>query len=217
MTPGKRARKQRAVLLNQLALLSAMLGVAPFVIPPALDNSLWADFVPYKFLGITFGFMGAWVTSILLWAVAIRIGDRRRAQRAEVQQVKREIGSLTLSARQFESEVAALIEHLSGYKTEIVGGAGDQGVDIRVVEKGKLVGIVQCKYYDPAKTLPPAFIRETAAIKRRLDVRKAYLVTTARFSDQARAEASQYDVSLIDGADLRRLKEQQLRTTQPRH
>ena len=111
-----------------------------------------------------------------------------------------------LSPREFEYEVARIIERTTGKKAQVVGGAGDDGIDIRVTVGRNLVGIVQCKRFVPDKALPPQHIRELAAVKAKYGVKTAYLVTSGYFSDLSRAEASNYGIKLMDGNDLEALR-----------
>ena len=106
----------------------------------------------------------------------------------------------------FEHEVAALISAVTGNRTEVVGGANDGGIDIKVYDKaGRLVGIVQCKDY-PKRTVPPAHVRELATVKLRANVGIAYLVTSGTFSPDTKKTADQLGIKLIDGNALQRLK-----------
>lgn len=124
----------------------------------------------------------------------------------DVAPVKLEPPSMSVPYRDFEHEVAWLINVLTGQKAIVVGGAGDGGVDIKVFSGEKLVGIVQCKRYDPEKFLAPMFIRELSACKQRFNVRTAVMVTTAHFTQDTRQEARQYGVKLIDRDDLVRMR-----------
>lgn len=116
-----------------------------------------------------------------------------------------EIDFHKLTPRQFEEIVAQLIAR-QGYRTKIVGGAGDQGVDIKVYNpQGQFVGVVQCKRYRPNKALAPAFVREMDSVKRMHGVSIAYLATTAYFTEETKRLAQKLDVRLIDGRDLRHI------------
>lgn len=110
-----------------------------------------------------------------------------------------------LSPRQFEEVVARMIAQ-QGYKTKVVGGAGDQGVDVKVFNpQGQLVGVVQCKRYRPNKALAPSFVREMATVRQMHGVNIAYLATTAYFTEETKALARQLNVRLIDGHDLKQI------------
>jgi hypothetical protein len=113
----------------------------------------------------------------------------------------------TLSSRTFEHEVAWLFNTLSKHKAIVVGGSGDGGVDIKIVNSaGKLVGVVQCKRYQADKALAPLFVREAYAVKAKYQVDVAYLATTATFTNETRKEAQSMGIKLLDGSDLARMQ-----------
>lgn len=117
------------------------------------------------------------------------------------------------TATKFEHDVAALIQQLTKKRTEVVGGAGDGGIDIKVFgEKRRLVGIVQCKHYSPDKVIPPAHIRDLNTVKHSNHVNIAYLVTTGRFSDKSHKLAKQLGVRLIDGDGLKALQKKLMKS-----
>jgi len=100
-------------------------------------------------------------------------------------------------ATQFEYDVAKLIQQLTGKQTEVVGGSGDGGIDVKVYnKKRKLVGIVQCKRLNPNKAVYPAYIRELNSVRHYHHVNIAYLVTTGRFSDKSYQLAKELGVRL---------------------
>lgn len=107
-----------------------------------------------------------------------------------------------MSPERFEHEVAWIINALTDQKAVVSGGAGDGGVDIKVYQNKRLVGIVQCKRYDPNRALPPNAVRELYAIKQKLNVNVAYLVTTGKFTTKTRKEATEFGIKLIDGQKL---------------
>lgn len=113
----------------------------------------------------------------------------------------------TLTPRDFEHEVAWVFNTLTPYKAIVNGGAGDGGIDIKIINNNRLFAIVQCKRYDADKALPPQFVRELAAVRQRAQVGTAYLVTTAYFSDATRAEAKQFGIRLIDGQKFAEMRE----------
>lgn len=111
------------------------------------------------------------------------------------------------AATQFEYDVAGLINAMTGKRTQVVGGKGDGGIDIKVYdEKNSLVGVVQCKNVSQNKTVPPAYIRDLNSARHYHHVNIAYLVTTGRFSDQSHELARKLGVKLIDGQALKRMR-----------
>lgn len=116
----------------------------------------------------------------------------------------RAINLYRLSPDEFEFQVARMIEQ-KGYRARKIGGRGDGGADIEVFnQQGQRIGIVQCKRYDPNKTLPQGFVRELATTRQMYGVNIAYLATTARFSEDTYDLAEQLSIRLIDGNDLQK-------------
>lgn len=117
------------------------------------------------------------------------------------------------AATEFEYEVAGLIQHLTGKRTQVVGGSGDGGIDIKVYdEQGSMIGIVQCKHLAAHKTVYPAHIRELNTVRHYHHVNIAYLVSTGRFTEASQKLAKQLGIRLIDGHALNRLRQQAIQT-----
>lgn len=127
-------------------------------------------------------------------------------QAADDEKAKRFAKSPAGRGRDFEELTARVISIVTGMKAELTNGGGDGGVDVNLYRSGKLVGIVQCKNYDPLKALPPGYIRELATVKRDRRVEYAYLVTTAYFSKQSEREAERLGINLIDASEFADLK-----------
>lgn len=113
----------------------------------------------------------------------------------------------TVSAKSFEYEVAELLNILTPYKAITVGGAGDGGVDVKVYNGERLVGIVQCKRYNPKSPIAPGHVRELYAVKSQFGVKTAYLVTSSRFTPDTEKEAARLGIKLVDGAELERMRQ----------
>ena len=109
--------------------------------------------------------------------------------------------TMRLTPVEFEEEVAIVFTAMTKFNATRVGKSGDNGVDIELRDKqtGAFVGIIQVKQYDPRTPLPPTFIREVYGVKAHTGVQFAYLVTTARFSAEARKQAKDMGIHLIDG------------------
>lgn len=119
----------------------------------------------------------------------------------------RHLDNSTLDPTVFEEEIAWLISATTPYDAQVIGGAGDGGIDVEVFnQQGKRVGIVQCKRYDPSRPLPPAFVRELFAVKHRHNVSTAYLATTAYFTQNTQQEARELGIRLMDGKTIRRMQ-----------
>lgn len=106
--------------------------------------------------------------------------------------------------REFEEQVARLINAGSRYKAVVVGGANDGGVDIQLLYGADLIGVVQCKRYKGL--VPPDAVRSLATVMRQQQVRIGYLFTTGRFSENTCAEAEALGIRLIDGERFEELK-----------
>nr|MCU0514860.1 restriction endonuclease [Anaerolineae bacterium] len=102
-----------------------------------------------------------------------------------------------------------LFNTLTRYKAIVSGGAGDGGVDVKIFNRDEqLIGIVQCKRYQPDRALPPAHLRELNTVKQQHQVQYAWLATTARFSEDTRREARRLNIHLLDGARLHRMQKE---------
>ncbi|GEM_PF-1742091 len=107
-----------------------------------------------------------------------------------------------ITGLEFEHEVAWLFNTLTKYQARVVGGSGDGGVDVEIYNSGQLVGIAQCKRYDPTKSLPPAPVRELYAVMHQKGVAVGYLFTTARVSQKTLDEAHRLGIKMVYGARL---------------
>jgi hypothetical protein len=111
------------------------------------------------------------------------------------------------TAGDFEHEMAWILNTLSKFEAVVVGGAGDKGVDIELYRHGQLVGVAQCKYYAPNRTIAPGYVRELYGVKHMMNVQVAYLFTTAKASAQTHELAHSMGMKVYDGekiADMRR-------------
>lgn len=147
-------------------------------------------------------------TVALVLLIALIIGRFRKSQPVAFDFDETNTNNATL-ARSFEHEVATLISKTTGKKAIVTGGAGDGGVDIKVFnEVGALVGVVQCKYTNSERPIPPSHIRDLNSVKNFHSVGTAYLVTTGRFSNDSHELARTLGIKLLDGDDIQRLRKQ---------
>lgn len=124
------------------------------------------------------------------------------------QRLQGQVEAHKMTPTEFEHEVAWVINMTTPNKAVVTGGAGDGGVDIKVYDGKRFVGIVQCKKLDPKKALPPGYIRELATVKQQQGVEIAYLVTTAKVSRATEHEAKKLGIKIIDGDDYEQLRKQ---------
>lgn len=209
---SKYAPKNNRATITETAAVLAILCSAPIF------------FIAYKVMdirtiGLAFGvFFVLWI-GFALW---LRRREHNRLQKdlynkeapsldinKTRQRVRnKELELSDLNHKDFEHECAWLLNTLSDYKAVVVGGAGDSGVDLELYQAGRLVGIAQCKYYDPKRPLSPNHIRELAGAREAIKVQTAQLFTTARFSDKTKQVAAEYGIELFDGKQLEAMREQ---------
>ena len=83
---------------------------------------------------------------------------------------------------------------------EHVGGTGDNGVDLRV-QRGGLLGIVQCKYFSRGVIGSPELQKFLGTIHHTKS-HKGFFVTTRTFTLAADKFAAEHPIELIDGPRL---------------
>jgi restriction endonuclease Mrr len=115
-----------------------------------------------------------------------------------------------MSGTQFEIFVADLLRAM-GYKATVLGGSGDQGVDVIVTYQGKRVA-VQCKNYGKAVGNKP--VQEVYAGSRYHGCNDAWVVAPAGFTKGAVELARRVGVTLYDtqalGTWIRRIDEKEI-------
>ena len=109
---------------------------------------------------------------------------------------------------EFELAMGEVLSIILNLEAKVIGGSGDEGVDIELYKYGRLVGIAQCKYYASYRTIPPSAIRELVGTKKIKKLDKAFLLTTARASVKTHELARSTGIELIDGELLDDLKAQ---------
>jgi restriction system protein len=107
-----------------------------------------------------------------------------------------------LDWRRFEELCAAYFEAL-GFTTELAGAGADGGVDIKVYEQGAKIAsvIVQCKPWN-AYRVGIKDVRGLRSVMSSGKVGEGVLVTSGKFTQEARDFADKEKISLIDGAEL---------------
>lgn len=102
-----------------------------------------------------------------------------------------------LSPDAFEIWIAQLLVRIGWQDVVRVGGSRDRGVDIRGKYQGQKC-IVQCKHY-PGKLVPPNDVRALVGTWNiQHGVKRAYLITSGRFSHQCFKEVNKKPVELWD-------------------
>ena len=146
------------------------------------------------------------VLILIALAIAIRYFAKRNPQqltqetdlRAHLLNVSR------MSGTEFEHYMADVFK-LLGYKVRVLGGAGDQGVDL-LLRKGHEHVAVQCKNYKGRVGNPP--VQQVYAGKQHYGANQAWAVAPAGFTKGAFALARSTGVLLLDHRSIERLIQQ---------
>jgi HJR/Mrr/RecB family endonuclease len=104
-----------------------------------------------------------------------------------------------MSPRQFEDYVAKIFKHM-GYEVHVIGGSGDQGVDV-IAEKGSTRWAIQVKKY--RGLVSNSAVQQVVAGKIHHRCNRCMLVTNSRFTRAAFDLAKSTKCILIDGKRLR--------------
>jgi len=120
---------------------------------------------------------------------------RRLSAAAEAQQDNLRKTVSRLEARQFEYEVARLLQ-LMGFRVQVTKTTGDDGVDV-FAQAGDERVVVQCKRWE-RRHVDRAVIDELAGTALRHGATRAILATTSNFSAEAQNAAGMHGIELWD-------------------
>ena len=135
-----------------------------------------------------------------IWAIRARMNARRRREAELTASIESTNG---LTGPQFEQWVAMLMRRTGFTQVQVCGGAGDLGADVIAVTPTGCRVVVQCKCYDPGRTVGSPDVQKLAGTARAIhgaDV--AVIVTTARFTRSAQTTADQLGIVLVDRRQL---------------
>lgn len=147
--------------------------------------------------------IGAGISHIFI-GMLLRTFSTKRAGRAtwlDDQQILAMARGMKPSA--FEEFVAKIFTAL-GYKTELVGGSGDGGIDIDMTKNGRHY-VVQCKKFITRKVNPHDVRDFFGAMGDRHIDGRGFFVTTNIFTLEAERFAEGKPMELIDGTEFVRL------------
>ena len=135
---------------------------------------------------------------VLIAAAALYMGiQKKRRDRAE-EEIRflslRLVDLHSIKPGAFEEYVAQLLDH-RGYKTKVVGQAGDMGVDV-IASKGPEKYAVQVKRY--SKPVSRTAVSDAVAGKVYHGCNRAMVVTNNYFTKGARALARSTNCQLVD-------------------
>jgi len=132
---------------------------------------------------------------------ATQEAERRRVeqeQEARRQRLRTLEQLQLLTGPEFENLIASLFIK-DGYRVRQCGGSGDEGIDL-VLEISATKDVVQCKRWKSDVGSP--VVREFYGSMMHAFARHGFLITTAQFSESARAFVRGKPITLISGRDL---------------
>ena len=178
------------LLLHRVATQEIVLNVQPGQIAAAMTQTIWKTLASF----------GQYLLPLLCLIGAALSAYRRRQRQNLVANVagSKAADSLDgMSWQEFELLVGEAFR-LQGYQvTEIGGGGADGGVDL-VLRKGSEKFLVQCKQWR-AFTVGVTVVRELYGVMAAKGAAGGFVVTSGRFTEEAKAFASGRNVKLVDG------------------
>lgn len=127
-------------------------------------------------------------------------GRERKAAREELAKMLRDTLN-SMSGQEFERYMAEIFRKM-GHKVDIIGGPGDQGVDL-LVKVGRKWVAVQCKLH--GKPVGRAAVSEVYAGAKHHGASQAWLVAPGGFTVAAQELSESTGVRLLDLAAIRKL------------
>jgi restriction system protein len=137
------------------------------------------------------------IAAVGTWFLVRRVRGPRTLEAKELSELASNVGMM--SGQQFEVFMANLFNSM-GYRATVLGGSGDQGVDLVLDTGGERVA-VQCKNYKKAVGNKP--VQEVYAGARHHQCQHAWVVAPAGFTKGALDLARSVGVSLFDANSIR--------------
>jgi len=103
----------------------------------------------------------------------------------------------------FEEWIASKFNN-AGYQARVVGGAGDDGIDIEVRSAGVIHFVVQAKRYSATNTINPEAVRGFRGAMTKYPEVTGYLVTTGSLTPQASAWVRNQPITVVDAKSIER-------------
>ena len=204
--PRRKKSKGLEGLLEDTAALpwQAGLGVAlavyvllRYLIPLGLDDGP---------IGIAIGRASAnmaWMFTLLFVGAAAVSAFKSRGSRKLLERNRNLADIRGLSWREFERLIAQSFREQGYSVIENDGPGADGGIDVRLRRSGETT-IVQCKHYRNSR-VGVAVIREMLGVQVSEEADATMVVTTGKFTQEARAFAEKNGIRLYDGAGLMQL------------
>lgn len=181
------------VVLHALARPIAMPGTSPVQITEAMTQAVWKGLAN----------VGQYLLPLACLAAAVMSAIGRRQRRGLLSSViqSKALDALEgMSWRQFEMLVGEAFR-MQGYRVVETGGNGpDGGIDL-VLHKDREKFLVQCKQWK-AFNVGVQVVRELYGVMAANGAAGGFVVTSGRFTDEARVFASGRNVTLVDRSKL---------------
>lgn len=107
---------------------------------------------------------------------------------------------LRISPKEFEVWVAGYFRAKGFRAVDVVGGAGDLGVDIRCRDAQNRLVVIQCKRYQPTSKISSPDIQKFFGMMVHHNAGRGIFVTTSTYTRPARELALARNIELIEGA-----------------
>ena len=149
----------------------------------------------WKWLFYGIGFLVI-IIAISIWRRRVRFkaGRKWRSDRQLLRWLRR------MEPSEFEDYIGDLFSKM-GYKTKVVGGRYDQGIDV-TAEKDGIKHYIQCKKFSTSIVTVHDVRDFYGAIADHLANGKGYFITTNTFTLEAKRFAEDKPIELIDGFRL---------------
>lgn len=224
---GRKKSSPAEDLMNLVALLPWWVGLLLALLSYVLLHRVAtqpivasAGSVPLQGLWRGLANVGQYIAPVFCLAGAGLSAWRRRERKALVTDVAQSNATDALdgmSWREFEMLVGEGFR-LQGYQVQETGGGGpDGGIDLVLSRPGKNGSeklLVQCKQWRATK-VGVDVVRELYGVMAAKGATGGFVVTSGRFTDEAKQFASGRNVTLVDGPKLHGLIRQAKASTQP--
>lgn len=189
-----------AGVIAAIAAYFILHGIAVSPVPPIQPGKVGSALPGMMLRGVASA--GQYIVPLLCLLGAGASYFRRRKRKQLATRVAAGSGDTLaeMSWREFEVLVGEAFR-MRGYAvTETGGGGADGGVDLVLRKDGKTY-LVQCKQWK-AFTVPVTTVRELFGVMMDQGASGGFVVTSGRFTADARAFADGKNIKLIDGAEL---------------
>jgi restriction system protein len=140
-----------------------------------------------------------WIFIPIFIIIIFRLAEDLLSRKSKIRWLlgKKKVQELQkLTPAEFEDYIALLFAKL-GYKTKVVGGKSDGGVDVEAEKDGQM-HYIQCKKYSTSK-VPVSAVRDFyGAIVDRVNGGKGYFITTNVFTLEAERFAEDKPIEFVD-------------------